>query len=155
MNIRTYLRMMDDAEHSLAEGFHTVADGHSAEPDVYWLCRTLADQCERHRRELEPIRERYREEGGPEAEEPEHLETQLLSRTRSGPVGLLRDLQDLYTLACFVDVTWTLLLQAAYGLRDRELIDVVERCDGETKVQVDWLRTRMKNAAPQALIAAR
>lgn len=153
MNLRTYLRMMDDAEHSLAGGFRTVADGHRAEPDVYWLCRTLADQCENHRRRLEPIRDRYREEES--EEQPDHLETQLLPRTRPGPVGLLRDLQDLYTLACFVDITWTMLLQAAYGLRDRDLIDVVERCDDETKTQVEWLRTRMKNAAPQALIAAR
>ena len=32
--------------------------------------------------------------------------------TRSGPVGLLRDLQDLYLLASLVDITWTLVIQA-------------------------------------------
>jgi hypothetical protein len=29
------------------------------------------------------------------------------------------------------------------------------RCDEETAVQMQWLRTRMKQAAPQALVVAR
>ncbi len=39
--------------------------------------------------------------------------------------------------------------------RDRELLDVVARCEGETAIQLKWLRTRMKQAAPQALVVAR
>jgi hypothetical protein len=31
---------------------------------------------------------------------------------------------------------------------------VVERCRGEVAVQLKWLRTRMKQAAPQALVVA-
>jgi hypothetical protein len=31
---------------------------------------------------------------------------------------------------------------------------VVTRCEGETKTQLEWLSTRMKQAAPQALIVA-
>jgi hypothetical protein len=45
--------------------------------------------------------------------------------------------------------------QAGSALRDRELLDVVSRCDGETAVQLRWLQTRMKQAAPQALVVAR
>jgi hypothetical protein len=33
--------------------------------------------------------------------------------------------------------------------------EVVRRCEGETAVQLKWLRTRMKQAAPQALVVAR
>jgi hypothetical protein len=69
-------------------------------------------------------------------------------------LGLLRDLQDLYLIADLVDITWTMVKQAAQGLRDAELLDVVGWCDGETSTQLAWLRTRMKQAAPQALIAA-
>ena len=89
-----------------------------------------------------------------EDDEPERLHADGLSETRSGPVGLLRDLQDLYLLASLVDITWTAVKQAAQGLRDKELIDVVERCESETQVQLGWLSTRMKQAAPQALIVA-
>jgi hypothetical protein len=40
-------------------------------------------------------------------------------------VGLLRDLQDLYLLASFVDITWTMVKQAAAALRDQELLGLV------------------------------
>ncbi|MDI3213071.1 hypothetical protein [Arthrobacter sp. AL12] len=45
--------------------------------------------------------------------------------------------------------------QAGSALRDRELLDLVSRCDGEPAVQLRWLQTRMKQAAPQALLVAR
>ncbi len=39
-------------------------------------------------------------------------------------------------------------------MRDRELLDVVQGCEGETAIQLKWLETRMKQAAPQALVVA-
>ena len=47
-----------------------------------------------------------------------------------------------------------MLGQAAQGVRDRELLEVVQGCEGETEIQLKWLRTRMKQAAPQALVVA-
>jgi hypothetical protein len=44
--------------------------------------------------------------------------------------------------------------QAALGLRDEQLIRVVSECEGQVKVQFGWVTTRMKQAAPQALIVA-
>jgi hypothetical protein len=73
-------------------------------------------------------------------------------RTRLG--GLLRDLQDVYRLVCFVEVAWTVVRQAAQALRDRELLEVISRCAGETGTQARWCRTRIKQAAPQALAAS-
>lgn len=69
-------------------------------------------------------------------------------------MGLLRDLQDLYQLANLIEVTWTLVGQAAYGARDPDLIDIVERCDRGTTAQLAWLRMRMRAAAPQTLLVA-
>lgn len=57
-------------------------------------------------------------------------------------------------MACECDITWTLVGQAAQGVRDSDLFDVVKRCEPETAIQLKWLRTRMKQAAPQALIVA-
>jgi len=42
----------------------------------------------------------------------------------------------------------------AGGLRDDGLLEVVSACEGETATQMQWLRTRMKQAAPQALVVA-
>jgi hypothetical protein len=67
---------------------------------------------------------------------------------------LLRDLQDLYLMASECDICWTVIGQAAQGARDRGLLDVVRRCEGETAGQRNWLRTRMKQAAPQALVVS-
>ena len=152
MNLNIYLGMLHQAETTLAESFRQVATGHGAEPDVHFLCHTLAQQCEEHSRLLLPAVQRYGESVSDD--EPERLHAEGLSTTRSGQVGLLRDLQDLYLLASLVDVTWTMVKQAGSALRDRELLDIVARCDGETSVQLRWLQTRMKQAAPQALIVA-
>jgi hypothetical protein len=45
--------------------------------------------------------------------------------------------------------------QAAQGARDTGLFEVVKACEGETSTQLKWLKTRMKQAAPQALVVAR
>lgn len=152
MNLNIYLGMLHQAETTLAESFRQVAAGHGAEPDVHALCHTLAEQCDEHSRLLHPVVQRYGEDASDR--EPERLHADGLSSTRQGPLGLLRDLQDLYVLASLVDVTWTLVKQAGSALRDQQLLDVVARCDGQTSVQLRWLQTRMKQAAPQALIAA-
>lgn len=152
MKFPVYLGLLHKSEQTLAESFRQVAEGHGAEPDVYYLCQSLADQCQAHEQALVPIVDRYGEVQ--DIDEPERLHAAGLGETRSGPVGLLRDLQDLYLLASLVDITWTAVKQAAQGLRDKELIDIVERCESETKVQLSWLSTRMKQAAPQALIIA-
>lgn len=153
MNLNIYLGMLRQAEETLAQSFLQVADGHGSEPDVRFLCQSLADQCDHHRDLLLPIVRRYGEVNTDN--EPERLHANGLSTTRSGPVGLLRDLQDLYLMASLVDITWTMVKQAGSALRDRELLSVVEHCDAQTSTQLRWLQTRMKQAAPQALIAAR
>ncbi|MCZ2402739.1 hypothetical protein IV498_05950 [Paenarthrobacter sp. Z7-10] len=153
MNLSIYLGLLHKAEQTLAASFRTVAEGHGAEPDVHFLCQTLAKQCDDHEQALKPIVDRYGEDES--GAEPERMHAEGISSTRSGPVGLLRDLHDLYLLASLVDVTWTLVKQAGQGLRDDELLEVVSSCDQQTAVQLKWLQTRMKQAAPQALIVAR
>jgi hypothetical protein len=143
-----YLGLLAEAERTLASSFRQVADGHSAEPDVFFLGRTLAEQCDQLRAALQPVVQRYGK--APTEDEPQRLHADGLGETRTGSVGLLRDLQDLYLLASFVDITWTMIKQAAQACRDAELLSIVDRCDGESTIQVKWLRTRM----PQALIGA-
>ncbi|MUK03071.1 hypothetical protein GM708_14755 [Vibrio cholerae] len=152
MKLPVYLGLLHRSEGTLAESFRQVADGHGHEPDVHFICQSLAAQCDEHQNALAPIIERYGEVE--DDDEPERLHAQGLSETRSGPVGLLRDLQDLYLLASLVDITWTMIKQAAQGLRDEELLSIVTDCDTQTSTQLRWLQTRMKQAAPQALIVA-
>lgn len=151
MHLANYLGLIHKAERDLADAFRQVAEDHKEEPDVYHLCHTLAGQCDGHAGKLGPFVERYGEEA---QDEPDRLHTELFKGTREGGLGLLRDLHDLYLMACECDVSWTMIGQAAQGVRDKELFEVVNACDGETGAQLKWLKTRMKQAAPQALIVA-
>lgn len=151
MHLANYLGLVHRAEIDLADAFRQIADGHGDEPDIHHLCHTLAGQCAGHAERLKPFVERY---GEAAPEEPDRLYHDLFHGTRQGGMGLLRDLQDLYLLASAVDISWTMIRQAAQGVRDRELLEAVGTCDGETAMQLKWLRTRMKQSAPQALIVA-
>jgi hypothetical protein len=152
MHLASYLGLLHHAEHALGNAFDEVGSKHRAEPDVHRTCQVLSGQAFDHEERLTPIVDRYGEQ--PEAE-PERLKAAEFTGARSGGVGLLRDLQDLYSLASFVDITWTVVGQAAQGLRDRELLNTVSSCQAQTATQLAWLQTRIKQAAPQALIVAR
>ncbi len=151
MHLATYLGLVDEGEATLAASFRQVADGHQRETDVVHLCERFAGQCDSHREQLAPVVARYGEEC---PQEPERLHAQGLDGTRTGGVGLLRDLHDLYLLVSYLDIAWTVVGQAAKAVRDRELLAVVTWCERETSAQLSWLTTRMKEAAPQALVVA-
>ncbi|MEU8176220.1 hypothetical protein AB0C14_25355 [Microbispora hainanensis] len=71
-----------------------------------------------------------------------------------GGLALLRDLHGLYLLATECDLSWSVVAQAARGLRDDELLGLARHCAPETAVQLLWLRTRMHHAAPQVLVVS-
>lgn len=150
-HLSTYVGLADHSERILAESFRSVAEGHARAADVFHTCHLLAQMSDRHRAALAAAVERYGED---DIEEPERLRAEGLGEARPGEVGLLRDLQDLHVLASLVQTTWTVIAQGAQGLRDHELLEVATTSSAETSRQLSWLNTRMKVAAPQALIVA-
>jgi hypothetical protein len=150
---------VQDAESDLAKELRTIGERHAVEHDLYHLGHTLARQCGDHLERLAPFAERYgtppREEGG--AESPGLLETlrhksaELLGRTELSGVLLLRDLRNLYLSAQEAEIAWVILAQAAQAVRDRELLQVVSLCHEEAEARGKWLRTRIKESAPQVL----
>ena len=151
MYLANYLGMLREAELDLADGFRRIADGHGEEFDVFFLCYTLAKQSEDHAGKLGPFVDRY---GEVSSEEADRLGSKVFVGPRESGLGLLRDLHDLYVMASFCDITWTMIEQASQGTRDEELLEVAKDCKGETAIQIKWIETRMKQAAPQALIVA-
>jgi hypothetical protein len=149
-HLTTYIGLADHSEKTLADSFRAVSQGHDGEADVFHVCRMLAEWSDQHRRRLAPVIARYGEDHT--VEEPERLHASGLAEVRPGPVGLLRDLQDLHVLATLVQTTWTVIAQGAQGLHDPELLEVATTSNAETARQLTWLNTRMKSAAPQALI---
>jgi hypothetical protein len=151
MQLAHYLGLLHRAQEQLAKAFREIGEGHADEQDVFHQCLRLARQCDAHAEALKPFADRYGEEAD---DEPERLHSTLFEGAREGPLGLLRDLHDLYLMASECDITWTLVGQAAQGARDTELLDVVRKCEGETSIQLKWLKSRMKEAAPQTLVVA-
>ncbi|WP_111766762.1 hypothetical protein [Nakamurella deserti] len=153
MKIPAYLELVDAAEDSLAGSFRRAAEVHPEEPDIVGVCTSLAGQCEEHRGALGPLLRRY---GAVDpGDVPDGPPGPRSDTHRTGSVGLLCDLQDLWMLASFVHLSWTVVEQAANGLRDHGLATVVRTCDRETEVQLQWLTARIKQTAPHALIAGR
>jgi hypothetical protein len=163
MKLGLALRALHHAETELAEDYGRVAERHAAEHDVHHLCRSLAKQCESHAERLRPAVARYADDPG-DAESGRGLTDvlDLLRRRASELVGrqppagllLLRDLRELFLSAEGCSITWVMVGQAAQAARDDELLELVRACHEETELQVKWLVTRIKEAAPQALVTA-
>ena len=94
-HVANYLGIAEKSEDHLAEAFETVAEHHGHEPDVLQTCRLLASWSRRNREALAPLIERY---GETRESEPDALHHALFHGPRSGGLGLVRDLHDLWLL---------------------------------------------------------
>ena len=152
MHLPAYLGLLESAERALGASFRAVGAGHADEADIFHTCETLALQCDGHVASLAPFLERYGRADAGDAGVA--TDAGAVATVRSGPLGLLRDLHELFVVASRVEMTWTLIEQAAKGLRDAELLGAAAAALAQTEVQLAWLRTRLKVAAPQTLLVA-
>ncbi|WP_019808873.1 hypothetical protein [Saccharomonospora halophila] len=154
MRLPEHLALLVAAETALADAFTEVADGHAAEPDVATLGSRFADLGRAHVRRLEPVVAHYGEAALGTSPVVSTPGAELPAGPRGAGAGLVWDLQNLVVRAALVEITWTAVGQAAQALRDRELLCITGSCVADTRSAVAWLRTRIEQAAPQALIAA-
>lgn len=162
MKLDNAIKGVLDAEAALAKRLLAVGERHAADHDVYHLGHTLARQAADHVTRLTPFAERYHmaPPAPPHAGDSQGiLETlrlkrsQLMGRAESAGMLLLRELRETYLLAQATEIAWTILQQAALAVRDGELLDVISTCHEQTETCAKWLRTRIKETAPQALAA--
>jgi len=151
MQLAHYLSLLHESERELAAAYRDVGEHHADDADVHVACGRFAEQVDQHLEQLAPFVDRY---GTDADDEPERLHRTLFDGARTGGLGLLRDLHDLYLMVCEGDISWTIVAQGAQGARDKELLAVVHSCEPQTAIQMAWLKSRMKQAAPQALVVA-
>lgn len=149
MLIGNYLQLAHDAENEAVKAFNMIATKHGDEPDVYQTCQLLASWSKNHLSKLQPFVTKYPARPDTSVEK---LERMMFDNKQKGSFALLRDLHDLWLLVTEIDICWTVLLQAADGLRDREMKTTFATLQQSTKRQIAWLQTRIKQAAPQTLI---
>ena len=146
------------AEADLAQRLRTVGERHAAEQDLYHLGHTLARQSAEHVRRLAPFAESYgakSREADPESpgllESVRHKGAELLGRSPASGTALLHDLLGLYLVAQEAEIAWVVLIQAATALRDADLLAASPACPAETGPSAKWVRSRIKEVAPQVL----
>jgi len=132
VNLDRYLDRLRLRERHLADAYRRVAAAHADEPDIAQLCHRFAGQCEELARGLPG-------DVGPASPPP------------PADGDLLDDLELLLVLAGRTEIGWTLAGQAARANRDSGLSDTADANQAAAAAQVAWLRTRLKQAAAQAL----
>jgi hypothetical protein len=143
-----YLGLLHQSELHLSEAFSNVAAHHRESPDILNTCTLMAGWSRQQAEAFEPMIARYGEES---QKEPDRLRRALFEGPRSGGIGLLRDLHDLWLAAAEVHLCYEAVRQAGRALHDRELVALCEESGSQTDRQLAWLRTRIDQAAPQAL----
>jgi anaerobic selenocysteine-containing dehydrogenase len=82
-----------------------------------------------------------------------HATADLLGRAKPTGQLLVADLRKLYLAAQATELAWVILAQSAQAARDGALLAVASAGKDGTTVCAKWLRTRIKEAAPQVYAA--
>jgi len=149
--LSVFLDMTFQSQQQLGEAFKQVAQQHMAEPDVFATCMLMASWSAEDAEQLKPFISAYHNDRSPN---PEGSVKKLFEGPRSGGLGLLRDLHDLWLTASEVHLGYEAVKQAARAIHDQPLVDMCERCLTRADRQIAWLRTRIDQAAPQTLIVS-
>ena len=128
---------------------------HAAESEVLHGSRTLIGLSDQNLAALQPSKRRYEQQHDTvTAHEPEGFFSEPVMRGRDGPIGLLRDLQDVLMLATLVQSTWTIVEQGARSMKDEALKATCATALRHNDQQCRWLRMIIEGSSPQALMMA-
>ena len=148
-DIGWYVGQLQNAEQQLEAAFRSVAEKHERDPELRHTAIVLAGWSRRH---VEVLEEFGREFGGKQTTpDPERLRGALFQGNRFGGLGLVRDLHDLAVLVSDVQLGWTVLRQGVAALHESAAEAACIEAYQETERQLGWVKTQLKNAAPQAL----
>ena len=149
------------AEVELADEYVKVGERLAAEHDVWHQCRHFAEQCHAHADAIRPLAAKHEQDPGPPDEDTvgetttaalRHKLSEALGRRPEAGLLLLRSLRQLYLQAQEVSFHWIVAGQLAQATRDHELLALVDELHRETLTQIKWLKTKTKQASPQALV---
>lgn len=132
---------------------------HAVDSGVYHVAETLAVRCADNARLLEPHAGRYGVDAGTlgdgsgTLERVRRMASEMLGTSEVAGMLLLTDLKALYLEAHRAELAWVVLVQAAKAVRDEDLLAAAETGREEAERRWKWVRTRVKEVAPQVLAA--
>ena len=161
MKLDKAIEDVQEAEAELAKRLRSVGERHAVEADLYHMSHTLARRSAGHLETLRPFAQRYGASAADDdvdkspgvLETMRHKSANLLGRSELSGLLLLRDLRELYLTAQNAEIAWVVLVQSARAIRDGELHEVADTCREEAEVRWKWVRTRIKETAPQVIAA--
>jgi hypothetical protein len=158
MKLDLAIEELHRSENHLVTVLLSMSDKHKVDHEVFHLCRDMAQWSKRHVVELALSGRDFGLDLDPEADgDPGPLEavrqrtSELLGRRQAPGLLLLADLRHLYKEAQGTSVDWELLAQGAQGAKNRELLDVAERCHPQTLRISKWANSYLKVTSPQVL----
>jgi len=147
--VSRFIGLTRSGEEQLGHALTLLADRHDRDADVRDMLTKFAKWTRaRHER----MGHHVAEYGEVKSEHPERLRTALYYGTRAGGVGLVQDLQDLLVQQDQVETFYETLKQVAEELKDQDLLTTVKEHITELKRQMSWSMTRLRQAAPQAIV---
>ena len=150
MQLANYLGLILAAEEKLAQAFERVGKQHAIEIDVLQTCKLFRSWSLDHVENLKLLVSKYGKENDDQAKDL----YDALFETRMGALGLLRDLQGLWLMVGEAEICYTIILQGAKALRDKELELSCTQFRDHTKRQKAWLLTKIEQASSQTLVVA-
>ncbi|MFF9482793.1 hypothetical protein [Streptomyces sp. NPDC014733] len=151
-SVHTLLRHLHADVTALAAAYRDVAQRRPDDAGTHYPARTVAGQCDRHAACLRAWAERFGAALPPPAAAPSAERGAADGHPPPPDRDLLDDLYLLHAKAHAAHLRWVVLGQIAQALREPELLAAATDCREETATQIGWLTTRVKEAAPQAVI---
>ena len=158
MKLDMAIEELHRSENHLVTVLLSMSDKHKVDHEVFHVCRDMAEWSKKHVAELAQVGRDFGLDLDPEAHgDPGPLEavrqrtSELLGRRSAPGLLLLADLRHLYKEAQGTSVDWELLAQGAQGAKNRELMDVAERCHPQTLRVAKWANSYLKVTSPQVL----
>jgi hypothetical protein len=158
------IEQVQDAESDLSGQLTTIAERHAVEADVNHVAKMLASRCAQQLDLLGPHTTRYdapdrsledTSNGRPVVRErARRLASELAGKHELAGLLLLDDLRSLYLAAHRAELAWVVLEQCAKAARDSELLTAAKKGREEAERRWKWVRTKVKEASPQVLVAS-
>jgi hypothetical protein len=158
MKLDMAIEELHRSENELYTVLLSMSDRHKVDHEVFHVTRDMARWSEQHVAELAGAGEEFGLELDPEArnvsglvESLQQKAAELMGRRSAPGLLLLADLRHLYREASGTSLDWELLAQGAQGAKNKELLDLAERCHPQTLRVSRWANAKLKESSPQVL----
>jgi hypothetical protein len=158
MKLDMAIEELHRSENELYTVLLSMSDRHKVDHEVFHVTRDMARWSEQHVAELAGAGEEFGLELDPEArnvsglvESLQQKAAELMGRRSAPGLLLLADLRHLYREASGTSLDWELLAQGAQGAKNKELLELAERCHPQTLRVARWANAKLKESSPQVL----